>query len=1048
MKISLRKRIIAFMLSVILLFSGSISSFASELLESDPMAEAAAAVVSEEATEPATEAATEATETSAAIISEEITEATEAVTEEVTEPATEAVTEEATEAAAKEETVEETEEEIVEETETETVEETEESEEETEEETEETEEEKDINLQTKVKGTVIKMTGPSASFPEGKDYSISAKELTSDQKDDVEVALRKMEIENETKVVSYQAYDIKLIVDGVEVQPLGEVKVTFEGGAVEEKVEGAENVEVFHIDEVAQEAQPVTNEVNNNTVEMTTHHFSTYVITTTQKEVTVTVQHRLLSSPDKELYRNTVKTLKAGEQLEDLSVAENYEVVKVVKVTGEKSKETETPIGSEEVLVGNTIYRVYYEKTTGTMTGNVQMFDYQVKPDPIANSFNIASNYSSNSSSSNRVSAGKTNQNDSTTQYTVTLNGANVNGYDSSVSKVTGIITGINYDTGDLIMGRNDAGERLYEPGFFSKKEKTGKQILDGYSLKFSRSGDTYTLESVMEGSDERAKAGSNFYPLEHLINKYPDAANNDGWYNTHNHFFGLRYDVEFSIGDYNGELKYYFKGDDDLWVVLDAKEGGGKVIVDIGGIHQATEANVDIWSVLGVTPTTITDEQRAKKHTLTVLYMERGAGYSNCNMNFTLPNSKIITSTINAVDYSLNVEKTVSGLTREELNELIKTLKFTVSATYKDGTAIPESASVPFAGTVITTNSSDWAFNGDGSFTFTKTLLQQHPYIDDYKYIIKEEGASFENYNVNTTVKVDNNDPTETSEAAITFDISDLTKTVSFTNTYTTSFDVTKIWKDAEDAYETRPDKISFILQWRKIGDTEWINYDSDDEGTEVDVFEMSKPNSSENKWECRVSGLPNYMDGADIEYQAIEQDVPTYYVSTTNGTIITNKFDIKIMKVSSSYTSQSERIPLSGAIFEAIKNDGTTYSGESGTDGYIVWNTIDGKLPNGQYTFYEKIAPTGYALSTERWNIEVKDGVLVVPKDKINFSNGQNGVYTVYFENTALYELPSTGSSGIYWYMIAGMIMMMIATAITYKNRREEVLERIDKR
>ena len=30
-----------------------------------------------------------------------------------------------------------------------------------------TEEEKEITLQTKVKGTVIKMTGPSASFPEG-----------------------------------------------------------------------------------------------------------------------------------------------------------------------------------------------------------------------------------------------------------------------------------------------------------------------------------------------------------------------------------------------------------------------------------------------------------------------------------------------------------------------------------------------------------------------------------------------------------------------------------------------------------------------------------------------------------------------------------------------------------------------------------------------------------------------------------------------------------------------------------------------------------------
>ena len=159
MKISLRKRIIAFMLSVILLFSGSISGFASELLESDPMAEAAAAVVSEEATEPATEAATEATESSAAIISEEITEATEAVTEEVTEAATEAVTEEATEAAAKEETVEETEEEIVEETETETVEETEEETEESEEETQVLEYEDDdvkIHVSEKAEGAIPK----------------------------------------------------------------------------------------------------------------------------------------------------------------------------------------------------------------------------------------------------------------------------------------------------------------------------------------------------------------------------------------------------------------------------------------------------------------------------------------------------------------------------------------------------------------------------------------------------------------------------------------------------------------------------------------------------------------------------------------------------------------------------------------------------------------------------------------------------------------------------------------------------------------------------
>lgn len=98
-----------------------------------------------------------------------------------------------------------------------------------------------------------------------------------------------------------------------------------------------------------------------------------------------------------------------------------------------------------------------------------------------------------------------------------------------------------------------------------------------------------------------------------------------------------MRYDVLFKIGDYVGPMNYEFTGDDDLWVLLD-----GKVVLDLGGIHQAAGETVDIWEKLGKTADQLTPEEKEKEHTLTVLYMERGAGESNCKMKFTLPSASI----------------------------------------------------------------------------------------------------------------------------------------------------------------------------------------------------------------------------------------------------------------------------------------------------------------------------------------------------------------------------------------------------------------------
>lgn len=99
----------------------------------------------------------------------------------------------------------------------------------------------------------------------------------------------------------------------------------------------------------------------------------------------------------------------------------------------------------------------------------------------------------------------------------------------------------------------------------------------------------------------------------------------------AHNYFFGMRYDVTFKIGDYLGPLDYTFTGDDDLWVVLD----GEKIVIDLGGIHQAATKKVNLWKC-------VEDDDKEKEHTLTILYMERGAGASNCQMEFTLPSARI----------------------------------------------------------------------------------------------------------------------------------------------------------------------------------------------------------------------------------------------------------------------------------------------------------------------------------------------------------------------------------------------------------------------
>lgn len=639
MKISLRKRIIAFMLSVILLFSGSISGFASELLESDPMAEAAAAVVSEEATEPATEAATEATESSAAIISEEITEATEAATEEVTEAATEAVTEEATEAAAKEETVEETEKEIVEETETESVEETEtETVEETEEVVQVLEyEDNDVKIHVEAVG--------ADAIPEGASLKVAPITSGDAQYNEVEKQLNEKAEGEEYEIAGFLAYDITFVdKDGNKVEPNGNVRVTIDYKKAtlpaDVKTEKKEtlDVTVMHFEENAKgEVKEVVDMVAATNIEATvkttenaevkkaefvTDSFSIYTITWKSTESSedgteenrqivgtiVTLTGKTFNVTDKVMNLPLNKIDSDVIQIGDLEFAgvneSNVSYVFNKAVVCQGAYDSAAAIEVTSINYVNGSYRANNNENY-VITNNEQgysLYFVYLKANTIATVNSNAANinikvfdYSRyNETQSHTV---KKNINDGHTLKFATNGEQYKANEDGGINRWTGTgggpkqdIVKSNLSSGSPVL--KTAGQSLsylfsdgYNANYLFKKE-------DGYYV-YRSSQNFAELDTATGNFTVYAQSKQGFFPF----NKYSDdikieAADESASTKT-NHHFGMHVDFSFmqpKAGKVNGaDMVFEFAGDDDVWVFID-----GMLVLDLGGIHEKTGGSIN----------------------------------------------------------------------------------------------------------------------------------------------------------------------------------------------------------------------------------------------------------------------------------------------------------------------------------------------------------------------------------------------------------------------------------------------------------------------
>lgn len=238
------------------------------------------------------------------------------------------------------------------------------------------------------------------------------------------------------------------------------------------------------------------------------------------------------------------------------------------------------------------------------------------------------------------------------------------------------------------------------EPGLFRSDDTTnsyGKKIYTNVGLPFQydKSTNYYTFDSSAMSARFTGDAGSNtdlkydatpqtITDLNVQGKKEGDRTswlpfNKDTSVTTSNatYHFGMQAVIPFSMtangkmnaaDENSADIKFDFSGDDDVWVFVD-----GKLVLDIGGIHNELAGTMNFaensWSVTrdternkyevdaadinngtmkgklfnengekGVLGTDRETFAATTSHTLTVFYLERGAGASNCKIRFNLP--------------------------------------------------------------------------------------------------------------------------------------------------------------------------------------------------------------------------------------------------------------------------------------------------------------------------------------------------------------------------------------------------------------------------
>lgn len=288
------------------------------------------------------------------------------------------------------------------------------------------------------------------------------------------------------------------------------------------------------------------------------------------------------------------------------------------------------------------------------------------------------------------------------------------------------------------------------------------------------------------------------------------------------------------------------------------------------------------------------------------------------------------------------------------------------------------------------------------------------------------------------------------------------VTLNLTITNSLGREVEVQKEWKGTLNDSIPESIYVGLYLDGNAVKD-KWIELTATNDWSEkfeylgaegeYTVKELRATNDDETISDFEINGQTyvGINKGDKVTIGEVSYDVTYAQGTATNNTATNNKTTYTITNQGSWQMikkSKSELL-LGGAVFTLTEDDSNrVYTGTSAEiTGLVTWKDAEGEdanITDGTYTLTEKTAPTGYQPGGT-WKITITNGVpTFIEKTNSDGSTDKNdkgvyvnGVLTFYYVNEALYALPESGGTGIYGYVLGGMLFMTAAVLVLYKQR-----------